>query len=455
MQLPLLLLLLKGVLLGCIAGSRAAAIYMNFTVNLSHPFKLPQWTMEIQVGTPPQPFFVSVDSGYPGLVLPTRTNFPKTVCRLDGMPDQRYDFNTSSTAAWFTCADAKRQGVTECDNCGNTNTSFSGKNPCRKGPSAFVADTVRLGNGVILPKYKFQVLDVAYPNFGFKVHAQDPHAPPLTQLMRDLKRKGLISALSYSACFNATMGQGIVKIGDAQGVVTSMCSTKEAMHRLKNFTTSVSLGGVPVNFKGNKAASLFNPPSTLAVKFDTGSLMTRFPPSMEESFRRLLERNCSSNPLVGVCNTSSHQPVDPQDSILNGTCYFLTEAQRRAFPDILIQIPAVNVSDPPYVLRYTSNDYLTNWRNYPCTWSLATEGQIYPMPRSCVGSDKFMVTWGFAASQHLGIPGHLIFGKDIYNRFMHSVDYENHILYVAPKFSSINSLRNNPNTKIILNNTEE
>ena len=110
---------------------------------------------------------------------------------------------------------------------------------------------------------------------------------------------------------------------------------------------------------------------------------------------------------------------------------FLTEAQRRAFPDILIQIPAVNVSDPPYVLRYTSNDYLTNWRNYPCTWSLATEGQIYPMPRSCVGSDKFMVTWGFAASQHLGIPGHLIIGKDIYNRFMHSVDYENHVLGVA------------------------
>ena len=115
-MLPLWLLLLKCVLMGCNAGSQAAAVYLNFTVDLSHPFKLPQWTMEIQVGTPPQPFFVSVDSGDPRLVLPTRTNLPKILCRLGDMPDQRYDFNASSTAAWFTCADAKRQGVTGCDN---------------------------------------------------------------------------------------------------------------------------------------------------------------------------------------------------------------------------------------------------------------------------------------------------------------------------------------------------
>eukprot|EP00912_Choanoflagellata_sp_UC4_P001796 UC4_evm4s1151 len=418
--MPLLLLLLA--LLQGVAVALQLAINSHVgPCNLSHPYgALQEWAVEVKIGTPPRIFHLQLDSGFHAMSLSTSDAL---YLPCPEIPMQTYHMDASSTSKVYTCAEAKVDGVTKCFNCKGPRANSS--DACVShtgifGPAVnytWVSETVSI-DGVTLPNFHIALFnDSTYQgSWGFKVDDKDPSAPPWSSMMRDLQQQGAISELSYSMCFNATIGFGMVSFGDvipyAINPTSAPVKTEEPVVMIKGLVSAVSIGSSTI-YKSNTS----NPPMLMNV--DTGTLGTRIPHDWAKRMMAQLEENCSSNPLVGVCIDSTGQPLSrgSKHSILRGQCYSLTTDQRQAYPDIDFTLPAANSTMPPYQFKYTHNEYLSRFSS-PCTRKILNL-------KNCEGVNDVIVVWAF---MDMVIPnddtGELIIGQDLYNSYLHYHNYE-------------------------------
>ena len=338
-----------------VAATGASALRMA-TIALTDTLCDTTWQARVEIGTPPQSFYLQLDSGFHAMTLNTHGHR-----HCPNVPIQAYHANASSTSRMYTCADAMRDHVTKCLNCDGTNATANEACVSNTGLSPALnltwgSDIVRIG-GVVLPDFKIsmQASTQAVPgtvagSWGFKVDpaSHDPQAPPWSSLMHDLKAQGAISELCYSTCFDFAAGKGLIDLGGllphtvagAAGGGGGGITTVEPVRMVTGIVAAVAVGTEPVNMSASK---------TYGMGVDTGSLTTRFPSEMAKAMVAALERNCSANPgLVGVCVDAAGRKIakgSPR-SILRAQCYSLTPAQKNAYPDITVTLPAADGGSP-------------------------------------------------------------------------------------------------------------
>ena len=236
--------------------------------------------------------FVSVDSGYPGLVLPTRTNSP------DRMPARyaRPALGTHRFSPWFTCADVsgRRTGAT---------TAATPAHPSRQ--ESLPKGTVDICCRHSAPRKRRDLINASFSWTSPKLLAAVNRRPETQRSYFGFHTRPAQCNHGTGYCQNRCTRSCDIYVFDKGGDAQAQTSPPVP-------------SGCSVNFKGNKAASLFNPPSTLAVKFDT-ALMTRL--------RRWRGRSGASwaklllNPWWACATRHRISRSIHQESILNGTCY--------------------------------------------------------------------------------------------------------------------------------------
>ena len=436
-------MLLLPQLLRLLIPAFAAALRLNVTrhassCELSHPHGVWEWAADVQIGTPPKTFQLQLDSGFHAMTLSTSEAHAMRQC--PEVPMQTYRANESSSSRMYTCADAKDDGVTTCANCAvaapaDTCVTVGGALFDNVNYS-WVSDTVRIA-GVELPNFSIALFDDNdyRGSWGFKVdHDVDPYAPPWSSMLRDMHERSAISELSYSMCFNATTGHGVVDFGGMvphghigeHGIVT-----EEPVRMVKGLVTAADMGHTPI-YRTNG--------SDIRMDVDTGSIATRLPAAWAEFMLSELEASCNaseraqpksntSKSLVGVCVDAAGSPLPPGSyrSILRGHCYSLTPEQRQAYPDIVFTVPAADASALPLLIRYTPQDYLSSFSS-PCARKQVSAGS--PFLKHCEGPADAIVTWAY---MHLiGATGDdLILGEDLYHSLLHYHNFESNTLGLA------------------------
>ena len=414
----------------------------NASYDVSHPYGVWEWAAEVQIGTPPETFYLQMDSGYPQLSLSSSGGIAGRypICPKE-VPAQGYHANASSTSRVYSCADAKAEGVTMCINCDGTAVTDS--NPCVSNTTGLgdgvnythVSDVVRIG-GAELPNFNISLTNspMFRGSFGFKVCDETQEycppvtdAPPWSSLPDELKKQGIIQARSYSAAFNKSSGKGSITMGELMpytvapeggggsdaGLGGTVVTTAEPLvmlggtSDLPGYATvlSVRIGDVEIYSSSNANASI-------VLGVDLGSIASRPPGSWVRALRAALEGNCSSNPLVGVCVDSGGAALEPSSnsSILDGNCYALSEEQRAAYPTIVFALPVFN-SSALFHAEYSPAEYLTNFGS-ECARHLI-------MCSSCNGPDDATVAWSYLyATSGADNEKYWIAGADFYQAFL-------------------------------------
>jgi len=94
---------------------------------------------------------------------------------------------------------------------------------------------------------------------------------------------------------------------------------------------------------------------------DSGTTLLIVDTQIFQAIEKVLTNNCSSNPLVGVCNVTTGQ------GLFNGKCVNLTDEQVAAFPTLTLKLKGTNG------LTITGSDYLWQGTGVPGEYCLGIQ----------------------------------------------------------------------------------
>eukprot|EP00456_Euglypha_rotunda_P023745 TRINITY_DN19630_c0_g1_i4.p1 TRINITY_DN19630_c0_g1~~TRINITY_DN19630_c0_g1_i4.p1 ORF type:complete len:415 (-),score=45.09 TRINITY_DN19630_c0_g1_i4:44-1288(-) len=284
----------------------------------------------IKVGTPAVAFPVAIDTGSYTL------DIQDTGC--DGCPtdapNKQYNYKQSSTGNGVPCG----VGCSGCDNgiCSFSNTyetcDLSNPTaPCTiKGHK--YTDMVSIdGAGPV--NITFGAIDYQTSNFDqFKYicGVMGIAGPADNQnVFASLVKAGQFSTNVFAICLhegsksNGTMTLGGVNQDLAAGAFQPVPNIGYPDYTMT--LKSITIGGSTVSGTTNTQAIL-----------DSGTNILLLPTPAYNSVATILKNNCTQNPLVGVCNTSS--------TIFDGSCFPLTQAQINQYPPIQVNLDGATLT---------------------------------------------------------------------------------------------------------------
>lgn len=301
---------------------------------LGNSIKLGEVYMSLPIGTPYQNYTAQVDTGSSDLGLPDNQ------CSTCGKVANVYNPTKSSSSKIIPC-----KGTSfSCPACNASQCSYKISYGDGSGYSArLYTDTLQIGSlkpvtqglggiyqevasGPLEPFEPFPVdgiVGIAYQKLS------ETDAPTIVD---SLVNSGQIANM-FSLCL--TDDGGTFEFGGqlpySQGATQSTPIVKQEFYQVT--ITDMSVNGQSFGV----SQSVYNLGGAI---FDSGTTEFLMPASAYSAFKSLLQKNCTSNPLVGVCDAGSR-------TIFDGYCFQLTAAQIAAYPPIVIHFGSSTLSVPP------------------------------------------------------------------------------------------------------------